>query len=220
MKTLILNSNRVLHTLFATCVLLVATMLWSAASAADTSKLGPSELAESVARGVLNDLETNRDAMRKDPQLIRKLVDVHFLPSFDTEYAAALVLGKHWRAATPEQRKRFIAAFYQSLLQNYGDALVDFTADRLTIQPYRGNPADTTATVRTEVRRDNGSRVPVNFSMRKTSGGWKAYDVTIEGISYVKSFRTDFGSEVEQKGLDAVIKRLESQNAGGKKTAA
>jgi phospholipid transport system substrate-binding protein len=220
MKTLILNSNRVLHTLFAICALLVATMLWSAASAADTSKLGPSELAESVARGVLNDLETNRDAMRKDPQLIRKLVDVHFLPSFDTEYAAALVLGKHWRAATPEQRKRFIAAFYQSLLQNYGDALVDFTADRLTIQPYRGNHADTTATVRTEVRRDNGSRVPVNFSMRKTSGGWKAYDVTIEGISYVKSFRTDFGSEVEQKGLDAVIKRLESQNAGAKKTAA
>jgi phospholipid transport system substrate-binding protein len=220
MKTLRLSSNRVLQGLFAASVLIVATLIWSAAHAADTSKLGPSELAESVARGVLNDLEKNRDAMRKDPQLIRKVVDVHFLPSFDTEYAAALVLGKHWRAATPEQRKRFIDAFYQSLLQNYGDALVDFTADRLTIQPYRGNPADTTATVRTEVRRDNGSRVPVNFSMRKTSGGWKAYDVTIEGISYVKSFRTDFGSEVEQKGLDAVIKRLESQNAGGKKSAA
>jgi phospholipid transport system substrate-binding protein len=184
--------------------------------------MGPGELAESVARGVLKDLDANRDAMRKDPQLIRKLIDVHFLPSFDTEYAAALVLGKHWRAATADQRKRFVDAFYQSLLQNYGEALVDFTSDRLTIQPYRGNPADTTATVRTEVRRDNGSRVPVNFSMRKTSGGWKAYDVTIEGISYVKSFRTDFGTEVEQKGLDAVIKRLESQIAAGqgKKAAA
>lgn len=222
MKTLVINPNRVLHTLLAASWLFVAIMFWSAAHAADTSTMGPGELAESVARGVLKDLDANRDAMRKDPQLIRKLIDVHFLPSFDTEYAAALVLGKHWRAATADQRKRFVDAFYQSLLQNYGEALVDFTSDRLTIQPYRGNPADTTATVRTEVRRDNGSRVPVNFSMRKTSGGWKAYDVTIEGISYVKSFRTDFGTEVEQKGLDAVIKRLESQIAAGqgKKAAA
>jgi phospholipid transport system substrate-binding protein len=52
--------------------------------------------------------------------------------------------------------------------------------------------------------------------MRKTDAGWKAYDVTIEGISYVKSFRTDFGSEIEQKGLDAVIQRLETQQASGK----
>lgn len=190
------------------------------AQTAPASSQGPSQLAEAVARNVLRELSANREAMRKDPTLIRKLVDAHFLPVFDTEYAAALVLGKHWRAATPEQRKRFIDAFYQSMLQNYGEALLDFTPDRLTIQPYRGDPADKTATVRTEVRRDNGTRVPVNFSMRNTANGWKAYDVTIEGISYVKSFRTDFGSEVEQKGLDAVIKRLEAQNAGGKKSAA
>jgi phospholipid transport system substrate-binding protein len=90
----------------------------------------------------------------------------------------------------------------------------------MTIQPYRGDPAETTATVRTEVRRDNGSRVPVNYSMRKTETGWKAYDVTIEGISYVKSFRTDFGSEIEQKGLDSVIQRLETQQSSGKGTPA
>jgi phospholipid transport system substrate-binding protein len=184
------------------------------------SSMGPGELAETVARNVLRELDANRSAMRKDPTLIRKLVDAQFLPVFDTEYAAALVLGKHWRAASPDQRKRFIDAFYQSMLQNYGEALLDFTPDRLTIQPYRGDPADKTATVRTEVRRDNGSRVPVNFSLCNTANGWKAYDVTIEGISYVKSFRTDFGSEVEQKGLDAVIKRLETQNATGKKAAA
>jgi phospholipid transport system substrate-binding protein len=65
------------------------------------------------------------------------------------------------------------------------------------------------------VRRDNGSRVPVNYSLRKTPQGWKAYDVTIEGVSYVKSFRTDFASEIQQKGLDAVIERLESQVATG-----
>lgn len=202
----------------------LALPLW--ATAADQAQLGPVELTESVVREVLKELDANRDAMRKDPQKLRKLVDGHFLPNFDTQYAAQLVLGKHWRTASPEQRKRFIDGFYQSLLQNYGEALLDFTPDRLTILPYRGEPDAKTATVRTEVRRDNGSRVPVNLSMRKTDKGWKAYDVTIEGISYVKSFRTDFGTEIDQKGLDAVIQRLESQpgtknvKSGGKKAAA
>jgi phospholipid transport system substrate-binding protein len=143
------------------------------------------------------------------------LVDKNMLPYFDTAYAAQLVLAKYWRTATPEQRKRFVEAFYQSMLQNYGEALLEFTPDRLKILPFQGNPADTTATVKSEVRRDNGSRVPVNYSLHKTAEGWKAYDVQIEGVSYIKSFRTDFGSEIQQKGLEAVIQRLESQVASG-----
>jgi phospholipid transport system substrate-binding protein len=62
------------------------------------------------------------------------------------------------------------------------------------------------------VKRESGDKVPVNFSLRKTDGVWKAWDVVIEGISYVKSFRTDFGSEIEAKGLDEVINRLETTN--------
>jgi phospholipid transport system substrate-binding protein len=137
------------------------------------------------------------------------------LPNFDTEYSARLVLGQNWRTATPDQRKRFVDAFYHSLLRNYGAALVDFTADRFQILPYRGDPGDTMATVRTEVKRSNGEKVPVNFSLRKADGVWKAWDVVIEGISYVKSFRTDFGSEIQQKGLDEVINRLETQGKPG-----
>jgi phospholipid transport system substrate-binding protein len=120
------------------------------------------------------------------------------------------VLGQTWRTATPEQRKRFVDAFYHSLLRNYGAALLDFTADRFVILPYRGDPGDANATVRTEVKRSNGETVPVNFSLHKTDAGWKAWDVVIEGISYVKSFRTDFAAEIQQKGLDEVISRLET----------
>ena len=137
------------------------------------------------------------------------------LPNFDSEYAARLVLGQTWKTATPDQRKRFVDAFYHSLLRNYGTALIDFTADRFVILPYRGDPGDSTATVRTEVKRSSGEKVPVNFSLRKTDAGWKAWDVVIEGISYVKSFRTDFGSEIQQKGLDEVIKRLETDGRVG-----
>jgi len=108
-----------------------------------------------------------------------------------------------------------VDAFYHSLLRNYGAALIDFTGDRFIVLPYKGDPGDTTATVRTEVKKSSGDKVPVNFSLRKTPDGWKAWDVVIEGISYVKSFRTDFGSEIQQKGLDEVISRLESNGNAG-----
>lgn len=185
--------------------------------AADTAaqQLGPQEVVTKVAQETLKDLDAHRQEYRQDPKKLRQLVDRVMLPYFDTQYSAQLVLAKHWRTATPEQRKRFIEAFYQSMLQNYGEALLEFTPDRLRILPHQGKADERVTTVRSEVRRDDGSRVPVNYSLRKTAEGWKAFDVQIEGVSYVKSLRTDFGSEIDQRGLDAVIKRLESQVASG-----
>jgi phospholipid transport system substrate-binding protein len=198
--------------------LIVSLALWAGAVGAAESggQLGPQELVTKVAQDTLRDLDAHRDEYKKDPKKVRELVDRNMLPHFDTSYSAQLVLAKHWRTATPEQRKRFIEAFYQSLLQNYGEALLEFTPDRLKILPFQGKPEDTVATVRSEVRRDNGQRIPVNYSLRRTADGWKAYDVQIEGISYVKSFRTDFGAEIQQKGIEAVVQRLESQVASGK----
>jgi phospholipid transport system substrate-binding protein len=195
---------------------MLAAVLAGGAYAADpppaaASPLGPQQLIENSAKRMLTELDANRAMYAKDPAKLDALVANVLLPNFDTEYAARLVLGPTWRTATPEQRKRFVDAFYHSLLHNYGAALVDFTADRFVILPYRGDPADNMATVRTEVKRSSGEKVPVNFSLRKTDGVWKAWDVVIEGISYVKSFRTDFGSEIQQKGLDEVINRLEAE---------
>lgn len=190
-----------------------------AADAPATPGPGPQQLMEKVSQDLLAELEGNREALRKDPARLRALVDKHLLPHFDTEHAARLVLGKHWPKATPDQRKRFVDAFYQSLMANYGDALLEFTDDRVRFLPFRGDPNANSATVRTEVKRNDGTMVPVNYSVRRTPGGWKAWDVTIEGISYVKNFRTDFGAEIDQKGIDAVIQRLEAQNRSPAKAA-
>ena len=122
------------------------------------STLGPQELVENSAKRMLQELDANRTMYQKDPAKLDSLVANVLLPNFDTEYAARLVLGQTWRTATPEQRKRFVDAFYHSLLHNYGAALVDFTADRFIILPYKGEPDDTTATVRTEVKRNPGTR--------------------------------------------------------------
>jgi phospholipid transport system substrate-binding protein len=174
----------------------------------DTSN--PGNLIQSTASAMLKDLDAHRADYKKDPGKVHQLVDKILLPHFDTEYSARLVLGKHWNTASADQRTRFINAFYKSLLSNYGDALLDFTADRLKVFPYTGDANAPYATVRTQVRKDDGTQVSVNYGLHKTDQGWKAWDVIIEGISYVKSFRDDFGPEIDQKGLDEVIGRLEA----------
>ncbi len=165
---------------------------------------------------MLKDLDADRDGYRKNPQKVNALVEKYLLPHFDTETAARSVLGQHWRTATPDQRKRFVDAFYHSLLNNYGTALADFTSDKLKIFPVKTDPTATRATVRTEVKRDNGDRIAVNYSMLKAAdGNWKAWDVVIDGISYVNSYREDFGAQIDQQGLDAVIARLEKGEKPG-----
>jgi phospholipid transport system substrate-binding protein len=173
---------------------------------------GPSEVVESAARSMLKDLDADRAAYRKDPSKVGALVEKYLLPHFDIQYSARLVLGKHWANATPEQRERFATAFYHTLVDNYGSALAEFTSDRLKVFPTKVEPNADRASVRTEVTRDNGDKVPVSYSLRKTDDGWKAWDVVIEGISYVKSFREDFGAAIDSQGLDAVIERIEKGN--------
>jgi phospholipid transport system substrate-binding protein len=198
--------------------MLAALILARVAAAADSVPgPAPQDLIDTAATRLLQALDADRETAKSNPARVRHLVDEILLPSFDTDYSARLVLGKHWRDATPAQRQRFIEAFYQSLLRNYGSALAEFTADRMTFLPFRGDLTTGQATVRTEVKRSDGTRVPVNYSMRATPAGWKAWDVTIEGISYVRNLRNDVGAEVDQRGLDAVIERLETESRRGDK---
>ena len=172
---------------------------------------GPSELVESAAQSMLEGLDADRAGYRKDPSKVGGLVEKYLLPHFDIQYSARLVLGMHWRDATPEQRQRFADAFYHTIVDNYGSALVDFTSDRLRVFPTKVEAETDRATVRTEVTRNNGDKVAVNYTLRKTDAGWKAWDIVIEGISYVRSFREDYGAAIDQQGLDAVIERLEKK---------
>jgi len=202
-----------LHNCVYSLLLLVAGTVPALAADAPAPVPGPAPqaLMEQVSQDLLRELDADRAAYAKDPARLRALVDKFLLPNFDTDFAARRVLGKHWTTATPAQRQRFIDAFVGSLMGDYGDAILEFTGDRLKILPFRGDPAAKSATVRTLVRRDDGTEVPVNYTLRATSSGWKAWDVTIEGISYVKNFQNDFGTEINEKGLEHLIERLEAQ---------
>lgn len=181
----------------------------AAGASALTQTQDPSQLVEKVARQFLGDVAAHRDAYRKDPAQLREAVDRDVLPFFDMQRVAQLVLGQHWRTATPGQRRRFTDAFEKSMLANYGNAIVNFRSDKLKVFPSRVSPDDTFTVVRTEIKLDSGSTSTVSYALHKGPGGWKAWDVVVDGISYVKSFRDDIGSEIDQKGLDAVIAHLQ-----------
>ena len=183
------------------------------AQAAEVDATGPSVLISSAANAMLKDLDAHRAEYTRQPEKLEAVVTRVLLPYFDTDYAAQLVLGQYWRTASEAQRKRFVTAFYRSMLRTYSSALLRFTADRLKVLPFRGDAATKSATVRTLVRTSDGGSVDVNYSLRRIDQEWKAWDVVIEGISYVKSFRADYGAEVQRSGLDALIARLEAQAA-------
>ena len=133
--------------------------------------------------------------------LFYEIVDSVLKPNFDLLYAGRIVLGKHGRSATPEQRRRFVDAFYASLIRTYAKGLLEFTADKMRVLPYKEEPGAKKTRVRTEVILANGTVVPVDYSLRLNNDEqWKLYDVTIEGISYLTNYRKEVGSQVREKG--------------------
>lgn len=181
----------------------------AASAGGQVDSASPYELVKSAASTLLQDLDQHRQEYRQNPAKLRMLIDQVLLPHFDTELAARAVLGRNWNKATPEQRQHFIQAFYNSLLNNYGTALLGFTANSMQVLPYRGEPGSAYAVVNTRVRRDNGSVVAVNYQLHNSGQEWKVWDVVVEGISYDKSFQQDFSEQIQRQGIDAVISRLE-----------
>jgi len=181
--------------------------------ASTTLAASPADVVREAADELEKKLEGRKDELRADRKALYALIDELLLPRFDRDYAARLVLGRHWRSANKEQQQRFIDAFYRALLQRYADGVLEYDSNKVEILPYRGDDKEDRTTVRTIVLLDDGTKVPVNYALVKRDAGWLMFDVTIEGISYVRNFRAEMNSEIQAKGLEAVIERLESEAA-------
>ena len=193
--------------------ILVTALLLSAAIVAHAQS--PISVIESAAAELSEQLNGRKAALQADRPALYALIDSILLPRFDRDYAAQLVLGRYWRTASNDQKARFVDAFYKALLHRYADGVLEYDPDKVEILPYRGDDSDKRTMVRTIVTLDDGTKVPVNYSLVQRDGGWLMFDVTIEGISYVRNFRAEMNSEIQAKGLEAVIKRLESEAVAG-----
>jgi phospholipid transport system substrate-binding protein len=197
------NGDEILKRLMASLVL-----VFLGASAFAQS---PNDVIQSASEELTAALSDHKEALAADRDELYATIDNILLPRFDRRYAAQLVLGRHWRDANAEQRDRFIDAFYGSLLRKYSDGVLEFSQDRIEILPFRGDLSKPRTTVKTIVMLDDGTKVPVNYGMVNRDSNWLMFDVTIEGISYVRNFRTELNSEIQATGLDAVITRLEGE---------
>jgi phospholipid transport system substrate-binding protein len=194
-------------------LLLVLSATASAQSAGrdhpdDSAPLPPDRVVSATAARLAAEVAARRVELR-EPQNIEALVERVLLPHFDFESSCRLILHEHWRSATAEQRQRFIAAFYRYLLASHGDALAKFRDDTIQVLPLQEAAAGASTRVRTRMRLSGGEVFGVDFYLRLDDSGWRIVDVIAEGISYVKTYRTDFSMEIRADGLEALTDRLE-----------
>ncbi|NCT67573.1 MAG: ABC transporter substrate-binding protein [Rhodanobacteraceae bacterium] len=189
---------------------LLLAVVTAAPARADTPT--PDQVVQGIADDLGKAIDGHQAELKGDPEKLIKVIDKILLPRFDIDYASILVLGQNARTATPEQRERFAKAFYNSITHRYAEGLLNYTRGRVRVLPSKGELSDKRSIVRTEVVLDDGKTLAVDYAFRKTKAGdWKAYDVIIEGISYITNYRNQVGAEIQKSGLDALITRLETQ---------
>lgn len=166
------------------------------------------DLVKQTTDSMLARLRAEREVLKQDTVRLNELVEEIILPHVDFETISASVLGKYWRTADADQRQRFRAAFKSLLLRTYASALVDNMDQQIEYEPVRAQPDATDVTVRTRIPQAGGFPLPINYSLELIDGEWKVYDVEIDDLSIVKNFRSSFAKEINQSGLDNLIKIL------------
>ena len=180
---------------------------------------GPDELVRQVTNDVLEAIKSDKQLQAGDRRKALKLAEEKVLPHIDFQEATRLAVGRSWAKATPEQKKRLITEFRNMLVRTYSNAITAYEGQSMKVMPVRMKPGDTEVTVHNQFLRAGGKPVLLDYAMHKTDKGWKIYDIVVEGVSLVLTYRSEFDAVVKQDGIDALIQRLAQKNkpaaAGG-----
>ena len=169
----------------------------------------PSQLVLNNSQRVLTTLEKRRAEFSKNRVALRQFISTEFNAMFDRDYAARLVLGRHARGAADEDVKLFADALADNLMQRYGSSLLDFNTQlRVRVKSETTLAQGQGVKVSSEFLRQGGESIPVTYFMRKTGTQWKVYDVMVEGVSYVQTFRNQFDAELQRKTIKQVATEL------------
>jgi phospholipid transport system substrate-binding protein len=171
----------------------------------------PVELVEGAINRVLETLRAEEARAAAEPEFVLAVIESEIMPLVDFDGMSRLILARHWRDASAEQRERFTEAFRNTLLQTYGVRLGDYLDHSVVLIPRRSRQDERMAVVATEIEIGRGQpNVVVNYRLRPVEGQWRVFDVEAEGLSFVGNFRTQFNTEITRNGLDALIGRLEA----------
>lgn len=206
-KSKYLNTILGLALLTLIVTLFNARLVYAAGTADDPQALVKETTIKMFAR-----LKAEKQQLDKNPDLIYGMVSEVVLPHFDFITMSKWVLGKNWRTASRAQKIGFIKAFRELMVRTYSVALLEYTEAVIKYKPLRDDVTKGDVTVRTQAETGKGSPVAINYSLHKKKKGWKVYDISVEGVSLISNYRTTFATEVKQKGLDALIARLQKHN--------
>ncbi len=200
--------------------MLAATVMILAISLAHAaSNSNPKILLESISTNMITALNENRAKIKTDHKLTQQLIEKNLLPHIDFINASKEVLGQHWDSATKQQKIGFIKAFRSLLLNFYSSALTEYlnSHDGLLdpnlmefLDP--GKITSKYVTVRSLVKSSSGKAVPINYEMTLTRKGWKIFDVSVEGVSVITTYKSSYAHDIDQKGLDELINTINTHN--------
>lgn len=169
----------------------------------------PVSLVESITGQIFTDVTENLEEYTENPDALEDLVRRDLMPLLDINYSARLILGRAGRGLEKEKIEEFATSMSNLLVDRYSKGLLQFSSKiKLQVLPQRGELNEKLTRVRTRVSLPDGGEAPVDYAFRKTPEGWKAFDVIVEGISYVTTYRNQIMPEVQANGIDSVIERL------------
>jgi phospholipid transport system substrate-binding protein len=193
---------------------ILALLSFGFAVTAAAQEQTPEQLVQKLTDDVLATIKSDKQLAAGDKQKALKLAEEKVLPYIDFEESTRIAVGRAWSQATPEQKKRLVTEFRNMLVRTYSNAIEGYAGQSLKVLPSRGGKQDAKdeATVRTQFIREGGKPLPIEFQMRKSGQTWKVYDISVEGVSLVLTYRSEFDAVVKQEGIDGLIKRLSEKN--------
>jgi phospholipid transport system substrate-binding protein len=189
--------------------LFLAAAVFPAAAQQD---LGPDELVRKVTAEVLEAIQKDKQLQAGDRRKALALAEEKILPLVDFREAARLALGRAWNSASEDQRARLTRQFQTLLVRIYSNAIGVYRGQTMRVQPVKMAPGATDVTVRNQYVSPGRPPTSVEYAMHKTPQGWKIYDITVEGVSLVLTYRGEFEQVVREGGIDGLIQRLAERN--------
>lgn len=189
----------------ALVMLLVSPLLFAAES-------DPDELIKKTANEVLTLIKQDKEIQAGSKKKIKEVIEVKVLPHFDFTRMTRLALGRFWKQATPEQQVALVSEFKTLLVRTYSTSLISYRDQQINYKPLKMMPSDTDVVVKTLIMQPGAQAIPLDYSMVKTPTGWKAYDISVDGVSLVVNYRSSFAQEIQQGGVDQLIKTLQAKN--------
>jgi phospholipid transport system substrate-binding protein len=193
----------------------LALLLAVAAPVAGAQTTAPDVLLKNVTAEVITIIRQDKDIQAGVPAKVAEVVETRILPLFDFARMTQLAVARNWNAATPEQQKSLTTEFRTLLVRTYSTALSNYRDQAIDFKPLRSAPGDTEVTVKSVVKQAGMDALSMDYDMEKRADGWKVYDIKIDGISLITTYRETFANKVREGGVEGLIKSLADKNRQG-----